>query len=168
MLPAVGPTGRPIARLSLVQLKVSPPPVFALKLMAATVAPEQTVTLLTGFTIGVGLMVMVKLVVLAPALVQEALVAVTVMVPVIAAPVLLAGAVYTIFPVPLKAIPINGLVFVQFMVAPATLLLSGMLTDAPAQKVWLATATTTGSGLTVTVKVNGAPEHEEELCGVMV
>ena len=87
------PRERPTAALSLVHVNVSDPPVFALKPMAGTVAPEQTVTSMTDATIGVGLIVIVKVLVLPPALVQPSFEAVTVIVPTILTPVLLAGAV---------------------------------------------------------------------------
>jgi hypothetical protein len=86
-------TGKPTPALSFVQAYVSPPPVFELKVTAGTTAPEHTVTSAIAFTIGVGLMVIVKVFVFNPELVQPDAVAVTVIVPVIAAPVLFAGAV---------------------------------------------------------------------------
>ncbi len=61
------------------------------------------------------------------------------------------------FPVPLPAKPIEVLVFVQVMVAPPTLLSKGILMLSPAQKLWLATAVTTGSGLIVILKVWAGP-----------
>src|SRR5580704_8354339 len=60
-------------------------------------------------------------------------------------------------PVPLADIPINALLLVQLITAPATLLLSGIVIGEPGQKLWLATAVTTGSGLMVIVKVVAAP-----------
>jgi hypothetical protein len=48
--------------------------------------------------------------------------------------VLLAGAVKITSPLPLAAIPIAVLLFVQVIVAPGTLLVNGILIDAPGQK----------------------------------
>ena len=72
------------------------------------------------------------------------------------------------FPEPLKAIPINGLEFDQEIDAPTTLLSNGIFTASAGQKLCALTAVTTGSGLTVTVKSNGWPEHAEALLGVIV
>ena len=84
---------KPIKILSLVQLNVSEPAVFALNGIAAIAPPEQTTTSLTAVTIGVGLIVIVKVLMFAPALVQPSLEAVTVIVPTILTPVLFEGAV---------------------------------------------------------------------------
>jgi hypothetical protein len=156
MLPALK-AGRPIAVLLLVQLNTSLPPVFAENGIAATEPPEHTTTLVTVLTIGVGRMVIVNDLIFVPELVHPRATPLTVTVPVIFAPVLLAGAVYEIFPLPLKASPMAGLVFVQFRVAPATLLASGIPIVAPGQKAWFETAATTGSGFTVIVKSNESP-----------
>lgn len=78
--------------LSLVQLKVTPDPAFDPKAIAATVPPEHTVTLEIAFTIGVGLMVIVKLFAFAPALTHPLRVAITSITPTMSDPVLFAGA----------------------------------------------------------------------------
>jgi hypothetical protein len=103
--------------------------------MAGTVAPEQTVTSLTDATIGVGFIVIVKVLVLPPALVQLRFVAETVIVPTIFEPVLFAGAAKLMLPVPDTPKPISGLVFVQLIDAPPTLLPSGILTASVGQKL---------------------------------
>lgn len=143
--------GRPIAILSLVHAKVSPPPVLAEKVMPAIGAPEHTATFATAFVIGVGLIVMVNDLAFPPVLVHEFAVPVTVIVPVMFAPVVLAGAEKFRSPVPLAARPIDGLVLVQLRVAPATLLNRGTDIASPGQAETAATAVTTGSGLTVIV-----------------
>src|SRR5260221_937014 len=83
---------KPIAGFVFVQLNVSPPPIFATKLMAAIGAPEQTLTTGMAATTGSGLFVIVNVLTLAPVLVQPFIVAVTVMVPTRADPVAVTGA----------------------------------------------------------------------------
>src|SRR3569832_575033 len=62
-------------------------------------------------------------------------------------------------PLPVAEIPIAVLVLVQANVAPGTLLVNGILTDVPGQKVWLDTATITGCGLTEMLNTIGEPPH---------
>ena len=147
-----------IKGLSFVQSKVTPPDTtLDPNVIAGTVPPEQTTIFVTALTIGVGLMVMVNVFALAPALTQPFLVAITVMVPTMSAPVLLAGAMYDMSPLPDVANPMLALVFVQLITEPATLLNNGMLIDSPVQNDWLETAVTTGSGLMVMLNVWAGP-----------
>lgn len=92
MLP-VPLTVRPIAGLEFVQLKVSPPAVFAVNGIAPIAVPEQTDTSVMATTTGSGLIVIVNISRLAPVLVHPLFVAVTVIIPTISAPVKLVGAV---------------------------------------------------------------------------
>jgi hypothetical protein len=149
---------RPIDGVLLVQLYVVPataPP----KLTAAVLAPLQTIWLLTAFTVGVGLTVIVKVrgvpVQVTPPLVK---LGVTVMVAVTGVvPVLTAGK-EAMLPVPLAARPMDVVLLVQLYVVPATAppkLTAAVL--APLQTIWLLTAFTVGVGLTVIVKVRGVP-----------
>jgi hypothetical protein len=108
------------------------------------VPPEHTVISDTALTIGVAFMVIVNVFVLAPALVQAFATAVTVTVPTMSTPVLLAGAVPVMSPLPDANTPIAVFVFVQLMVAPATLLVNGMLITSPAQNDALVIVFTTG------------------------
>jgi len=62
-------------------------------------------------------------------------------------------------PVPLAPMPINVFEFDQLIVAPATLLVNGMLTPSPGQNAWFAIVVTTGSGLTMILKVVTGPEQ---------
>jgi hypothetical protein len=84
--------GKPTAVLSLVQLNVSLPPVFAVKLIAEIGASEQATTSAIVFTIGVGLIVIVNVFLLGVPLVQPFRSADTVIEPTISTPVLFAGA----------------------------------------------------------------------------
>ena len=72
------------------------------------------------FTVGVGLTVIVKLIGTPPQ--APGAVGVTVIVPLIGAAVALVATKPAIFPVPLAASPIAGLLFVQLNVVPATAL----------------------------------------------
>jgi hypothetical protein len=86
-----------------------------------------------AFTIGVGLMVTVKVFVFAPTLTHPFFDADTTIVPTMSTPVLFVGAVYTISPEPLNPMPIAALLFVHDSAAPITSLVKGILTDSPAQ-----------------------------------
>ena len=144
MLPAPLAT-RLIKGFVLVQLKVTPPEtILEENGIAAMLAPEHTTTLVTAATTGVGLIVMVKVFMLTPALVQLLAMADTVIVPTISAPVLLTGAVPVILPLPEAARPIEVFEFAQLMVAPTTLVVNGMLMASPGQKVLSVTVATTG------------------------
>src|SRR5258706_2166069 len=92
MLP-VPETGKPIPVFELVQLNISPPPVFALKPVAPMGLPGHTLTFVMAATTGSGLIVIVKDCLLAPVLVHPFRVAVTISVPAIATPLVLTGAV---------------------------------------------------------------------------
>src|SRR5688500_6391382 len=154
---------RPIAGLSLVQITEAP--VFTTKAPMLIRSPGQTV--MSGFWVMMlsGEIVMSKL---TSALTHPSLVAVTSIVPVMSLPVLLAGAVKIISPLPEAEIPIEVLSLVHESSEPATLLLSGMLTAVPGQKVWLATAFTTGSGFTVIVKIISPPPQVPSSLTVMM
>ena len=81
----------------------------------------------TTDTIGLGLIVISNVLMFNPELVQPSLDEETVIVPVISAPVLLAGVVKLMSPLPVNPSPIRGFVFVQEIVAPETLLVKRML-----------------------------------------
>ena len=116
-----------------------------LKFTAVVVVPLHTVWLLTLFTVGVGLTVMVNVSV-AP--VQPVAVGVTVMVAVAGAVPVLVAVNAPILPVPLAARPMDVVLFVQLKVVPTTepLKLTAEVV-APLQSVWLETAFTSGVGL---------------------
>ena len=120
---------RPIDALLFVQLNVEP--VFTTKAPTLMVAPGQTLMLLFCVMILSGLMVITNV---SAAEEQPSLLAITLSVPVIAVPVLLAGAVKIMSPLPLADIPIAGLLLVHARVEPDTLLFNGMLTLVPGQK----------------------------------
>ena len=121
---------RPIAVLLFVH--VTEAPVFTEKLPTLILSVGHT--LMSGFCVITlsGLIVIVKE---PDELVQPSLVAVKLMVPTIAEPVLFVGAVKIMSPVPDVAIPIDAFVLVQLITAPATLLVNGILIDAPGQNV---------------------------------
>ena len=121
---------RPIAILLFVQ--VTEAPVFTEKLPTLILSVGHT--LISGFCVMTlsGLIVIVKE---PDELVQPSLVAVKLMVPTIAEPVLFVGAVKIRSPLPEAAMPIAVLLFVHEKVDPATLLVNGMLIDAPGQNV---------------------------------
>ena len=120
----------PINVLEFVQLTDAP----VLTANAPTVisSPGQAVMLAFWVITLSGLIVMSKV---SAALVQPSLVAVTLIVPLIAEPVLFAGAVKMMSPVPLAAMPIAVLVFVQLNTEPDTLLDNGILTELDGQKL---------------------------------
>lgn len=133
---------RPMAGLEFVQLKVAPAvPVKA----AMTLAFAQATILLTGFTVGAGVTVMVKFCWVP---VQPFAAGVTVKLPVVGAPTL--AAIKLMFPVPLAPSPIAILEFVQLKIGfPVPL--KGTVTVAPEQTVWLGGSATVGIGFTVMV-----------------
>ena len=152
----------PTAVFVFVQLKVSPPPVFAVKAGMVIVPPEQTVMFAIPLTTGCGLMVIVNVFRFAPALVQPFLVAVTVIVPTMSNPVKLVGAVYPeMLDDPEVPSPIVILLFDQLKTSPPEVFALNVTpgTGSPEQTEMLLTALTTGSGLTVTVIVCGLPEQ---------
>jgi hypothetical protein len=89
---------------------------------------------------------------------QPFAVGVTVIVAVTADEVVFTAVKEAIFPLPLAARPIDGVLFVQLNVVPATGLPNVIAVVAvPAQSVWLATAFTVAVGFTVMVNVFAAP-----------
>jgi hypothetical protein len=148
-----------IPGLSFVQSKVTPGSAFEVNTTPGTGSPEQRTIDETTATTGVVLIVMVNVFAFAPVLTQLFFEAVTTIVPTKSAPVLFAGAVNTRSPEPLNAVPINGLEFVHVIAEAATLLVKGILTRSPGQKVLLVTVATSGSGLIVIVNVLAGPEQ---------
>jgi hypothetical protein len=151
---------KPMEVLLFVQLKTVPTTVPE-KLIVVVGAPLQTVWLAgMAVAVGVGFTVIVNWigvpVQLTPLLVN---VATTVNVAVTGAFVALAAVKAGTLPVPLVgARPIDCVVRDQEKVAPGTLLVNATDgTEDPLQYVWLATAFTAGTGLTVIVKVIGLP-----------
>ena len=78
------------------------------------------------------------------ALVHPSLVAVTLIEPVIAVPVLFAGAVKIISPFPVVAIPMDALVLVHEITDPDTFEVNGIFTATPGQYGETETGATTG------------------------
>ena len=147
---------KPTAGFEFVQLKVSPPPVFAVKLIAGTASPEQTETFAITATTGCGLIVMVNDFEFEPLLVQLFFVAVTVTVLTISTPVKLLGAVYAaMLPDPEAASPTAVFVFVQLNVSDPPVLAEKLIAviASPEQTETFGTTATTGCGLTVMVNV---------------
>jgi hypothetical protein len=161
MLP-VPEAARPMAVLLLVQLYVTVPPVLEdVNEMPLEVAPLQIATLLTAFTVAVGLTVMVKDLTgptqLIPPLVN---VGVTAIVATAGADPLLTPVNDAMLPVPEAARPIAVLLLVQlYVVVPAVAVVAKLtaLLLAVLQITWLLIALTTPTGLTVIVKVLGVP-----------
>ena len=153
---------RPIAVLLLVQLYVTVPPVLEdVNEIPLVVAPLQIATLLTAFTVAVGLTVMVKDLTgptqLIPPLVN---VGVTTIVATAGADPLLTPVNDAMLPVPEAASPIAVLLLVQlYVVVPAVAVVAKLtaLLLAVLQITWLLIALTTPTGLTVIVKVLGVP-----------
>lgn len=146
---------RPIAVLLLVQLKVVPV-VAPENVIAVVVPPSQSAWLATAFTVGVGFTVIVKLVVV-PAH-PAAVVGVTVIVPLIAAAVVLVAVKAGMFPCPLATSPMAVFELVQLKIVPATVPENVIaVVVAPLQSVWFVTAFTVAFGFTVIVKLVVAP-----------
>ena len=133
------------------------------KLTAVVADPTHSTWLATGFTVGVGLTVIVKVCVV-PVQVIPPLVntGVTVMIAIIGLVPVLTAVKLAILPVPLAASPMDGALLVQLNesapVGPVVGLVK--LTAAvgvPLQTVWLATGFTIGVGFTVMVNVIGVP-----------
>ena len=129
------------------------------------VAPGQTGLMVIGATEGVGLMVIVKAMVSG----QSSNVANTVIVAVILAPVLLAGAVHGgMFPVPEAPRPIAVLELDQEKEAPVGVLVkAGIEIRSPGHTEMFETCVITGAGLIVMVKETGLPGHPSSV-GVTV
>ena len=145
---------RPITGLLLVQVKIVPA-TGPLNGISRVVAPLQYTALATWLTTGVGLTVIVNEM---GAPVQPLADGVTVMVATTAVVPVLVAVKDTIFPVPLAASPIEGVLLLQENVVPATGPLNPILAVAsPLQYVSLFTALTPGVGLTVMVNETGAP-----------
>ena len=107
------------------------------------------------FTVGVGFTVIVNVVDVPGQPLAEVLI---VMVAVIGALVLLIAENDQMLPVPEAARPIDGVLFVQLNVVPATPPLNATtFVVAPLHNVWLLTALTVGVGFTVMVKVVELP-----------
>jgi len=94
---------------------------------------------------------------------------VTVIVPLIAALVVLVAVKLAILPAPLAARPMPVLLFVQLNTVPGTVPVNvTAVVDAPLQTDWLATAATVAVGLTVIVKLTGTPAQAPGAVGVTV
>ena len=107
------------------------------------------------FTVGVGFTVIVNVVDVPGQPLAEVLI---VMVAVIGALVLLIAENDPMLPVPEAARPIDGVLFVQLNVVPATPPLNATtFVVAPLHNVWLLTALTVGVGFTVMVKLVDPP-----------
>ena len=148
---------KPMAVLVLVQIKLAPAGMLE-NACGFTESKGQTVRLEMGLTAGVGLMPMLNTL---AGEVQEFRVAVTVIFPVISAPVELTGALYElIFPVPVAASPMPVLLLVQLKVLPDGVLENGAGAMVLAgQTRILEMVSTCGVGLTVTGKVITGPIH---------
>ena len=152
-------SAKPMEGLLLLQTKVVPA-TGPLKLTAVVDAPLHTTWLATGFTLGVGLTVMVK-VICGP--VQPFAKGPTVMVATTGAIPELIARKDGIFPVPLEASPMDGVSLLQTKVVPATGPLKLTADVAcPLHNTWLAMGLTDGVGFTVIVKVIGIPVHPVE------
>ncbi len=140
---------KPTAVLSLVQANVLP--FVALKL-TAIVSPAHLTTLGSGFNTGTALTVAVKVMGVP---VQPLSVGVTVMVPVWV--VWLGDVLIEILPEPEAEIPVAVLLFVQAYIDEGEVPSKDTLMGSPPQTTWLGTGVTLGTGLTVMLKLCGAP-----------
>ena len=139
---------RPMAVLLLVHAMLAPTGTLV-KVCDSTSTPAQTVSLTGGVITGSGLMIIVYVTGLPG---QPFKVGVTVMVPAIAALVVLVAVKAGMLPVPVAARPMAGLLLVQVKVAPAGTLVSvTAATAAPAHFVWLGGTVTVAKGSTVMV-----------------
>lgn len=144
----------PIPVLELVHVKVAPAGVLA-NVLIGTASPAQNVKLGSGVAVGKGFTVIVKLL---GAPTHVPIVGVTVIVAVIGPAVALVAPKAGILPDPLAPNPIPVLELVHVNVAPAGVLANEFNgTTALAQKVKLGSATKTGCGLIVIVKLIGGP-----------
>ena len=144
----------PIAVLLLVQLNIVPATV-PVKFTAAVATPLQSVWFGTVAIVGLGFTVMVNVIGNPPHPFADGvavIVATTGVVPALRATKL------AIFPVPLGARPIDGLLFVQLKVAPVVGLIkfTGIVLI-PTQSVWFTCVAIIGVGLTLMVNVIGVP-----------
>ena len=133
---------------------VGPPVVGLVKLITAVGEPLHNTWLATGFTIGIGFTVIVKVIGVP---VQPAALGVTVMVATIGPMVVLVVTNGSISPVPLAARPMPVLLLVQLYVEPGVPLKVIKAVVTPVQYTLLLTGVTTGIGLTVIVKVFEGP-----------
>jgi len=135
------------------------PVVGLVKLITAVGDPLHNTWPVTGFTIGVGFTVMVK--VIGVPMQPVGPTGVTVMVATSGPLVVFVVTNGAISPVPLAARPMAGVLLVQLYTVPGTLPvvpLNGITkVVAPVQYALLATGATVGSGLTVMVKVLNGP-----------
>jgi hypothetical protein len=156
ILPAPA-AANPIDGALFVQVNITLPPVAGLlNAMAAVDEPLHNTWLATGFTVATGLTVMVK--VIGKPLHPLGDVGVTVMVAVIALVRLFAVTNGGIFPVPLAAKPIEGLLFTQLYDVPATPLVNTIgSVVAFAQCIWFEIAFIFPVGFTVMVNVLDVP-----------
>jgi hypothetical protein len=148
---------RPIDGALFVHANITLPPVAGLlNAIAAVDDPLHNTWLATGFTVATGLTVMVK--VIGKPLQPLGDVGVTVIVAVIALVRLFAVTKLGIFPVPVAAKPIEGLLFTQLYEVPATPLVNTIgNVVALAQCIWFEIAFTFPVGLTVMVNVLDVP-----------
>ena len=148
--PPVPLAANPMAVFELVQVKTAP--LVPLK-PTARLMPAQTVWLSGGVTMGVGLTLMLKF---WAAPTHPCALGVTVR---LASSVALTlAAVKLISPVPVAPNPMLMLLFVQLKFVPAVPV-NATFTTLPPHTVWLIGAVTVGIGLTVIVKLTGAPIH---------
>lgn len=149
----VPPAARPMVVLLLVQLYTEPGTVPE-KFTAAVEVLLQTVWFEMAFTVGDGFTVMVNILdvpkQVLPPFVNDG---VTVMVAVTGMVPLFVAVNAPIFPEPLAAKPIDGVLFTQLYTVPGTkpLKLTAVV-EAPLQTTWFAAAFTVGVGFIVTVK----------------
>jgi hypothetical protein len=148
---------RPIEGALFAQLyMILPPVVGLLKAIAAVDEPLHNTWLATGFTVAIGLTVMVKLIGKPEQPFGD--VGVTVMVAVMALVKLFAVTKAGILPIPVAAKPIDGLLFTQLYVVPATPLVNTIgKVVALAQCIWFEIAFTFPVGFTVIVNVLDVP-----------
>ena len=136
-----------------------------MKFTAAVVAALHKVWSATGFTVGVGFTVMVK-VTGVPG--QPLTTGVTVTVEDIGAVPALVAVNGAILPVPDAPRPTAVLLLVQLYTVPATAPVKVTAAEvAPLHKVWFVTAATVGVGVTVIVKGTAGPVHPD-ISGVIV
>lgn len=156
---------KPIEVLSFAQLK-KVEPTAPVKLIAPVAAPLQT-NWSSGFTtVGIGFTVMVKYRI-GPG--QPFATGVTVMKPDCGIMPLLTGIKEGISPVPLAGRPMEGLLFVQLKLVPATAPVKlTAVVAVPGQNVWFAGCTTSGVGFTLIVNVLTMPWQGPPLVGVTV
>ena len=145
------PVAKPIEPLVFVQVYVAPATPLPTVLTAAIVVPAVTVWLEATVTVGIGLIVYVYVIGVPE---QPLALGVTVIVAEIAALVVFVAVNTGTVVFPEAAKPIAVFEFVQAYVVPLTLAVLANETAvelAPAHSVWLVTAFTVGTGLTVIV-----------------